>query len=155
MDKCFWLSGCANSRRCREAGMCIAKWQNQHKDELFKGDEEMNWKEARDKWSKRLMETTSGQEITIEDMTLICNLIQAADAEIDTISNDYENLMHSCAMQQAEDKAEIARLREALEFYANQSNWAMHPEFANACCLDSADYGQKARKALKGESDDV
>ena len=45
--------------------------------------------------------------------------------------------------------AELARLREALEFYANESNWAMHPEYANACCLDSADYGQKAREALK------
>lgn len=51
-------------------------------------------------------------------------------------------------------QAENEHLREALVFYANRDNWAMHPEFANACCLDSADYGDKARKALKDASDD-
>jgi len=34
-DRCFWGTGCANSERCREFGSCIARYQNQHKDELF------------------------------------------------------------------------------------------------------------------------
>lgn len=32
---CFWPTGCANSQRCKEAGLCIARWQNANKDKLF------------------------------------------------------------------------------------------------------------------------
>lgn len=34
-DKCFWPTGCSDSKRCREFGQCVAAWQNAHKDGLF------------------------------------------------------------------------------------------------------------------------
>lgn len=32
---CFWPTGCANSKRCSKAKICIARWQNANKDKLF------------------------------------------------------------------------------------------------------------------------
>lgn len=34
-DNCFWPTGCADRGRCNEFGKCVARWQNEHKRELF------------------------------------------------------------------------------------------------------------------------
>jgi len=47
---------------------------------------------------------------------------------------------------------EIARLREALEYYANESHWSEHPEYENASCFDAKRPEKMAQKALNNES---
>ena len=50
--------------------------------------------------------------------------------------------------------AEVARLREALEWYGNEENYYMGDSDvnANAAPLIFDDYGDKARAALSGET---
>jgi hypothetical protein len=36
-DNCFWPTGCADRCRCNGFGQCVARWQAEHKREIFNG----------------------------------------------------------------------------------------------------------------------
>jgi len=114
------------------------------------GGEEMKWEEAKEKWYRRLLETTSGQDIPMHDITLIDNLIQAADEEI----AKKDKLLDVMVEVNQEKEKEITRLREALgEAYKELSNCT--PYLAGEDCTDHFQALINISAALKENSDEL
>lgn len=101
-------------------------------------------------------------EVDVEDLVfLIQNSFKQAERvhELETFKEEMENrykLWHIGAKKVLAEKEELKqqnkRLREALEFYADEENWiSALTSIGDFPCEVEKDQGEIARKALEGE----
>lgn len=97
--------------------------------------------------------------VRFKDAEKLINHIESLDEEIEKLKSAYEHASgeRDLAMQVNKSmKAENQMFREALEYYANRSNWTLRDDVAD-CLIDDSDYekkhsfltsGKRARQAL-------